>query len=91
MGYHMDPSVNLESSKVLVILNEKEISSACHLKENCNSKTSSFHLKGRPKSCKMRPKSLKSAKPFSRYSTLKTEILTILQEKTTEKRKILFV
>ena len=42
-----------------------------NLKENCNAKTSCFQLKGRSESCKMRPKSLKSAKPFSRYSTLK--------------------
>ena len=41
------------------------------LKENCNAETSRFHLKGRSKSFKIRPKSLKSAKPFSRYSTLK--------------------
>ena len=60
------------------------------LKENCNAKTSWFHLNGRSKSCKMRPKSLKSAKPFSRYSTLKIEIWTILREKTTEKPKMLF-
>ena len=33
----------------------------------------------------MRPKSLKSAKPFSRYSTLKAEILTILPEKNHRK------
>ena len=38
----------------------------------------------------MRPKSLKSAKPFSRYSTLKNEIWAILREKTTEKLKMLF-
>ena len=38
-----------------------------------------------------RPKPLKSAKPFSKYSTLKIEIWTILQEKTTEKLKILFL
>ena len=38
----------------------------------------------------MRPKSLKSAKPFSRYSILKIEIWTILREKTTEKSKMLF-
>ena len=44
----------------------------------------SSKIKGRPKSSKMRPKSLKSAKPFSRYSTLKIEIWTILREKTTE-------
>ena len=41
------------------------------LKENCNAKTSWFHLKGRSKCCKMRPKSLKSATPFSSYSALK--------------------
>ena len=34
------------------------------LKENCNVKTTLFHLKGRSKSCKIRPKSLKSAKPY---------------------------
>ena len=33
----------------------------------------------------MRPKSLKSAKPFSRYSTLKIEIWTILREKNDRK------
>ena len=60
------------------------------LKENCNTKTSLFDLKGRSKSCKMRPKSLKSAKPFSRYSTLKIEMWTILREKTTENRKCCF-
>ena len=38
----------------------------------------------------MRPKSLRAAKPFSRYSTLKIEIWTILREKTTEKSKMLF-
>ena len=38
----------------------------------------------------MRPKSLKSAKSFSRYPTLKIEILTILRGKTTEKPKMLF-
>ena len=42
------------------------------------------------KTCKMRPKSLKSAKAFSRYSALNIEICTILQEKTTEKPKMLF-
>ena len=35
-------------------------------------------------------KSLKSAKPFSRYSTLKIKIWTILREKKTEKPKMLF-
>ena len=39
----------------------------------------------------MRPKSLKSTKPFSRYSTLTIEIWTILGEKTTEKLKMLFL
>ena len=38
----------------------------------------------------MRPKSLKLAQPFSRYSTLKTEIWTILREKNTEKPIMLF-
>ena len=33
----------------------------------------------------MRPKSLKSAKPFSRYSTLKIEIWAILREKNDRK------
>ena len=61
-----------------------------YLKENCNAKTSWFHLKGRSKSFKMRPKSLKSVEPFSRYSALKIEIWTILREKTTEKPKMLF-
>ena len=60
------------------------------LKENCNGKTSWLHPKVRSKSCKMRPKSLQSAKPFSRYSNLKIEIWTILREKTTEKPKMLF-
>ena len=36
-------------------------------KENCNAKASWFHLKGRPNPCKMKPKLLKFAKPFSRY------------------------
>ena len=61
------------------------------LKENCNAKTSCFHLKGCLESCKMRPKSLKSAKPFSRYSTLKNEIWAILREKTTGKPKMLWI
>ena len=39
----------------------------------------------------MRPKSLKSAKPFSRYSNLKTEIWTILQEKRQKNRKCCFL
>ena len=43
------------------------------LKENCNVKTSRFHLKGRSKSCKMRPKSLKSAKAFSRFDNFTTK------------------
>ena len=60
------------------------------LKENCNAKTSWFHLKGRSKSCKMRPKSLKSAKPFSRFSALKIEIWTILQGKRQKNRKCCF-
>ena len=55
------------------------------LKETCNIKTSWFHLKGRSKSCKMRPKSLKSAKPFLRYSALKIEIWTILWKKNDKK------
>ena len=33
----------------------------------------------------MRPKSLRSAKPFSRYLTLKIEIWTILREKNDRK------
>ena len=55
------------------------------LKGNCNAKTSRFHLKGRSISCKMRPKSLKSAKPFSRYSTVKMEIWTVLRGKKDRK------
>ena len=61
------------------------------LKENCNVKTSLFYLKSCPKSCKMIPKSSKSAKPFSRYSTLKIEIWTVFRQETTEKPKMLFV
>ena len=38
----------------------------------------------------MMPKSLKSAKPFWRYSTSKIEIWAILLVKTTEKPKMLF-
>ena len=50
-----------------------------------------IHLKGRPKSCRKRPKSLKSAKPFSRYSTLKIEIWTILREKRQKNQKCCFL
>ena len=61
------------------------------LKDNWSAKTSRFHLKVCPKSCKMRLKSSKSAKPFSRYSALKMEIWTILRDEKTEKQKKLFL
>ena len=59
------------------------------LKKNRNAETSLFRLKGCPKSCKMRPKSIKSAEPFLRYSTLKIKTWTALQEKSTEKLTML--
>ena len=39
----------------------------------------------------MRPKSLKSAKPFSRYSTLKIEIWTMYEKKGQKTENVVFL
>ena len=61
-----------------------------HLKGELQRQNKLISSKRLLKSCKMRPKSLQSAKPFSRYSNFKIKIWTISREKTREKPKMLF-
>ena len=60
------------------------------LKENCNAETSKLISTKRPfKTLQNDSKIIKYAKPFLRYLTLKIDIQTVFQEKTTQKPRML--